>query len=391
MRNFEGIELIMIKKILKKLSDFQYQHNKLIILVSFFITVFMLVGASKIYMQSDITKEFPQDLPIFILNEKISLLYGTSDTIFATIKIDLDYNEKGGIIDIRDPKVIETLQSFENLLLDMSEVDSITSVNLLFKNMPKFNSIDEVKGVLDQYSDIKMMYNKDYTATLMIISASVGTDTKKIENLIERIDEKKKNTLLHPGLKITVTGMPFILNLIMDYLWEDAIFTTLLAAIVIFFLLIIIERSLLKAMLIFIPLMLGLIWTLGTLGWLNIPISVATVGVGAMILGLGVEYGVFIVSRYIEERKKYDMRKAINITMSEVGASITGSGFTTIIGFLALVLSIMPMMQHLGESLALGIFFSLVAALIINPAFIITEERLNLRIKSYLKKKLKEK
>jgi predicted RND superfamily exporter protein len=33
---------------------------------------------------------------------------------------------------------------------------------------------------------------------------------------------------------------------------------------------------------------------MGLLGLLNIKLSVATVGIGAMILGLGIEYGVFI-------------------------------------------------------------------------------------------------
>ena len=51
------------------------------------------------------------------------------------------------------------------------------------------------------------------------------------------------------------------------------------------------------------PLLLGLIWTLGTMGWLGIQISIPTAGIGAMILGLGVEYGVFMLTRYEEEKE----------------------------------------------------------------------------------------
>jgi hypothetical protein len=57
-----------------------------------------------------------------------------------------------------------------------------------------------------------------------------------------------------------------------------------------------------------------------------------------------------------------------------VGIGILGSATTTIVGFLALTLSVMPMLQHLGLSLALGIFYCLLAALFIEPVFIIKME-----------------
>lgn len=135
------------------------------------------------------------------------------------------------------------------------------------------------------------------------------------------------------------------------------------------------EKSVTKAFLIFAPLVFGISWTLGAMGWLDIELSIATVGIGAMILGLGVEYGVFIVSRYSEERKDKGSKEALQITVGNVGGSVIGSGMTTVMGFLALTLSTMPMLQDLGLSLALGIAFCLFAAVLINPALIVLEER----------------
>ena len=62
------------------------------------------------------------------------------------------------------------------------------------------------------------------------------------------------------------------------------------------------------------------------------------------------------------------------MTVSQIGQAILGSGLTTITGFLALTLSIMPMLQKLGASLALGIFYSLSAAIFVMPIVIILEE-----------------
>lgn len=366
-------------KPLRIISNFQYKNYNLMIILSLLFTVFMLIGASKIYMESDITNEFPQDLPIFKASKEISDLYGTGDSILITIKLDDSYDGKNKITDIRDPFVIQSLMLFEELLKEESAVDSVTSASMFFKNKYFFTT-DDVKTIIEDNPAPLRFFNKDYTATLMIVSASIGKDTTKIQKMIERFEEDRDVTVLPPGMKITITGSPFITNIILTLLQKDAIFTTSLAAFVILILLFILQRSFTKGMLVFIPLMLGLIWTLGTLGWLNIPISVATVGVGAMILGLGVEYGIFVVSRYNEERVKYKQGKALEITVEEVGSSILGSGITTIIGFLALTLSVMPMMQHLGQSLALGIFYSLLAALLVNPAFIIFEENLEKKL-----------
>jgi predicted RND superfamily exporter protein len=52
---------------------------------------------------------------------------------------------------------------------------------------------------------------------------------------------------------------------------------------------------------------------------------------------------------------------------------------TTAAAFLALSLSVMPMIQHLGQTLALGIAFCWLAATVVNPCFILLEERLQAR------------
>ena len=334
----------------------------------------MFISASKIYMESDITNEFPKDLEVFEIQDEINNLYGVGDSVLVTLKLDPDYNAKDKIDDIRDPYVIQSLLFLEEVLNDNSAIDSVTSAAMFFEGVPYIVSLDQTKAILDTNPSSARFFNKDYTSTLIIISASIGKDQQKIQKMIGELEDNKEETFIPPGVIVTVTGTPFITNLILSLMQKDAIFTTSLAAFIILILLIVLQRSLTKGMLVFIPLALGLTWTLGTLGWLNIPISVATVGVGAMILGLGVEYGVFVVSRYNEERLNHKQAEALRITVNEVGGSISGSGMTTIVGFMALSFSIMPMMQHLGQSLALGIFYSLLAALIVNPAIIIFEE-----------------
>jgi len=176
-------------------------------------------------------------------------------------------------------------------------------------------------------------------------------------------------------VKFTVTGAPVLRVAIFDLLKRDAVVTLAVAAIIILILLFVMQRSYTQGLLIFVPLSLGLIWTMGTLGWLKIPLAVSTVGLSSMILGLGVEYGVFVVSRYKEERgKKFSQLDSLKTTVHGIGTAIIGSGLTTIVGFGVLSFATVPMIQHLGQTLALGIAFCLLAALFVNPVFILLEE-----------------
>jgi len=171
--------------------------------------------------------------------------------------------------------------------------------------------------------------------------------------------------------------MPPIRVVLMDALQSDSIFTICLAALSILIVLLLISNPRSDGIVVFAPLVFGLTWTMGTMGWLNIALSIATVGVGAMILGLGVEYSVFYIERYNEEREKgYAQIKSLKRAMKEVGAAIIGSSTTVIVGFLALTLASMPMLQHLGATLAIGIFYCVVAAVGLNPALMIVHENL---------------
>ena len=61
-------------------------------------------------------------------------------------------------------------------------------------------------------------------------------------------------------------------------------------------------------------------------------------------------------------------------TVYAIGTAVIGSGLTTIVGFGVLSFASVPMIQHLGQTLALGIAYCLLAALFVNPVFILLEE-----------------
>ncbi len=371
--------------ILKNLAEFQYKNSSLIFIVTIFLTIAIGLGIQNIHLQTDISKELPQDLNVIKLQNKISDKFGGADTVMILIKLDKNCELENAPKDIRDPKVIRMLIALENEIKKEPSVSSVQSVGSFLvypENVP--DNIELIKQILAKIPNSEMFFNKDYSSTLMIISADLGKNEEKINQFVSKIKGDIESVERPACVDVTVTGNPPIRVVLMEMLEHDMVFTTGIAAIIILFLLILIKRSFTRGILIFTPLILGLTWTLGLMGWLNTPLSVATVGIGAMILGLGTEYGIFLVERYEEEREKGKNQKEALITaLPSVGSGIIGSGTTTIVGFIALLLASMPMIQHLGETLALGIFCILFATIVISPAIILIEERFIKKIEGF--------
>jgi hypothetical protein len=366
--------LTLLERGLVKLAGFQKRHSRKLLVVVVLITLFLGAGLKDLTINSDVRKEMPQEHPVFKLNDKVDDEFGGSETVVIAIQIDESVDSKKAVRDIRDPRVMETLLFLDESLREESTVRSITSPASFFRGMQSITS-EDVASVMEANPQIKNFFSKDYRMTLMYVAADIGSDDEKIQSFINIVHEKIEYAPKPPGLKLSITGNPVLRASIFRLLKSDAVNTLVIAVVIIILLLFVMQRSYTRGMLVFIPLSIGLIWTMGTLGWLGIPLSIATVGLSSMILGLGVEYGVFMVTRYHEERDKGQPQKeSLKTAVLGIGSAITGSGLTTMVGFGVLSFSSVPMIQHLGQTLALGIFYSLLAALIANPVLMLVED-----------------
>ncbi|MCW8966736.1 MAG: MMPL family transporter [Candidatus Pacearchaeota archaeon] len=376
-------------KFLESLARLQINNTKNMLVVIGIFTIFLGFGLFNISMQSDMDKMMPQDLEIFRIADRIQDNFGGQDSSIILIKVN--GVEKGGVYDIRDPAILKFLIEIQGVLENEELVESVQSVGMFLDKDKLPTSLGESVNIFSSVPVSDDFFSKDYSATIIMISSDLGGGEKKIKELENLIQEKVNEVSKPDGIEIYITGTPQIRAMILDLLVSDAVYTISVAALIIFLLLIFIQRSFSKSVVISIPLILGIIWTLGAMGWLGIELSIITVGIGAMILGLGVEYGIFIVSRYGEERVKNSSEESLKIAVRDVGSSVLGSGMTTVTGFLALTFSIMPMMRDLGLSLAMGITFSLMSAIVVNPLMIILEEKFLLWNFNLQDKKIKEK
>lgn len=87
-------------------------------------------------------------------------------------------------------------------------------------------------------------------------------------------------------------------------------------------------------------------------------------------LGLGIDYSLFMVSRFREELGRHTPAEAVVITMSTVGNAILFSGITVIIGLMATQFFDLPMLQSLGQAGMVVTAMALVFGLSTLPALL---------------------
>ena len=359
---------------LKKVAEIQKKHTKVLAIAVILLTIVLGIGLKDLTINSDFRKEMPTDLPIFALNDRISAKFGGQDMVLIAVQIDESVDSKNAIRDIRDPRVIQSLILLDEDLRSETSVTSIMSPASFFRGETA-PSPEKITQTIRNNPGMNGFFSKNYKMVLMFVNTDIGSGEEQIQNFNKILQEHIDNTPRPTGVKFGITGQPIIRMTIFDLLKRDAVTTLIVSAVIILLLLFVMERTYTHALLVFAPLSLGLIWTMGTLGWLGIPLSVATVGLSSMILGLGVEYGVFVLTRYNEERdKNISQLDSMKTTVHAIGTAVIGSGLTTIVGFGVLSFATVPMMQHLGQTLALGIAYCLLAALFVNPVFILLEE-----------------
>ncbi len=118
------------------------------------------------------------------------------------------------------------------------------------------------------------------------------------------------------------------------------------------------------------PQFMGIVVTFGLLGYLDVPLNPANLMAVPMILGIGVDYSVYIVHEYLEQKGRYRMSPGTAI-------AVAVDSLTTMIGYGSLLLASHQGLQSLGRVLTLAVTFCTFMSIIVLPAFltIITRKR----------------
>lgn len=120
------------------------------------------------------------------------------------------------------------------------------------------------------------------------------------------------------------------------------------------------------------PILLVLLWVLGTMTLLGIPYNVVTALITALSIGIGVDYTIHIIHRFTEEIEGgKSLLDATTTTLATTGSALIGSALTTALAFAVLLFSPLVPFQQFGLVTGITILYALIASIVIVPPMLI--------------------
>jgi hopanoid biosynthesis associated RND transporter like protein HpnN len=176
---------------------------------------------------------------------------------------------------------------------------------------------------------------------------------------------------LHPALQAGVTGTPALIEEEMAAIRRDSFVTTALAAVGVILLSLWAFHRIRLAPLVLLSLAMGVSWSAGAVYLAIGYLSLITSAFAVILIGLGIDYGVHLVSQYeIELAEGEALPEALRNALSKTGPGLlTGAG-TTAVAFFTITLMEFRGFAQLGLVAGIGVVLCLLAMLTVLPALL---------------------
>jgi len=102
--------------------------------------------------------------------------------------------------------------------------------------------------------------------------------------------------------------------------------------------------------------LVSVIGTLGLMGHLNVSMTMVSMAVFPILIGLGIDYSIQFHNRYEEEL-------SVTKSLSQIGRAVAIAVIATMLGFISLYASPVPMIQDFGKMLTIGVVASFMGSI----------------------------
>lgn len=168
------------------------------------------------------------------------------------------------------------------------------------------------------------------------------------------------------GPQAALAGVNVVNQRVREQVIQDAWVAGILGFILVAILLWIDFRALRHVMMALVPLCAGILWMVGGMVATGTPMNFINIFVTTMIIGIGVDYGVHVLHRFLEVRNL--PREEFEAGLVETGKAVVAAALSTIVGFGSIIFSHYPGLQTTGKVAILGTLATSLIAITLLPA-----------------------
>ena len=360
--------------ILQPLSNLLFKHPKYIFSIWGTFLVISIVGMFLIKTSTNMADYFKKDNPTRVSEDLMQKKFGGSFPVFVVFDGDVQSPEVLNLM----IKTEKFMKQDPNISITQSVGDLIEQMNdamLEGKKIPDDQSkIEQLWFLLDGQDVMTQLVSEDLDRGI-IQSKFASVENQEIEAFTKKMQlfiEENSNE----NCKIELTGMPSVYVRLNDSLIKSQFSSLMIALVLVVLIVGLIFRSFSKGVYATIPIIATILILFGFMGFTGIPLDIATVLVGSIALGIGIDYSIHFISGFNSHLKENgDAEKAIERTLMTSGKAIIINVTSVAAGFLVLLFSQLVPLQNFGLLVAISMIGSGLGSLTLLPVILILVNR----------------
>ena len=369
--------------LLHRITAWVLFRRRTVILVTLLLTALIGAGASRLRVNTDYLRIFPQSSAT--VQDAIKLHERLAGA--ATVQVIVS----GPPGAAARPDFLNSVAALEGFALDQPGVDAAISVadivkrlNAIVANSAGNEAIPQDAAALANLFDnflaedpaLLRLVNRDRSQAIVILRTNLFSSNALAE-LTNQLDAWSRANLA-AGLTARATGSAVLLNSASDAIADSQLWSLAIAIGLIFMMMAALFRSPMTGLLALLPNLLPIVCYFGFLGWAGITLDITTSLIASAVLGLAVDNAVHMIRRYRQcaaERLPGANRSddeaagwAMWLTLLRTGKPMWLANVMLMAAFLIFVLSSFVPVRVGGLLWAVTILACLAADLIFLPA-----------------------
>ena len=369
-----------------KAGNVSIDHAKWVLALFTGLAILSAIGLSKISMEHDPLRWFPEDHPIRQSAEIIDFqLSGT-----MVMEILVDTGEDQGIY---NPDFLHLLEILERVTYETNvlgiEAKKINSIlSMVKENHKKLNFDDEAYYVIPDSRELiaqEMLLlqfggSKELSqyadADFSVARINVNYENNRLLHTAEYLEVLKKafnEEIEKSGLNVNVKYIGHLVtaDTTLSTMIMSSIESYIIAFILVGILMILLMSSIEYGMIAFIPNVMPIIFTMGFMGWIDMPLTITTSIIGCVVIGISVDDTIHFMHHFREHySRSHRVAESIRHSLKVSGQAILFTSIVLIGCFAVFATDEFQNQVEFGGLLAVAILFALISNIVLAPALL---------------------
>ena len=326
------------------------------------LSVFCTAGLFRLEVETDFSKNFRASSPIVQSLDFFETRLGGAGTWEVNFPAPPEFNDKfianvaSLAADLRELEGSDTPGQLTKLVAVTDGLDLI----------PQFLPLSWRLGALKQMQPdfISSLYNARDGRMRIMLRAK---ERQPSEAKLKLIADVERVTRQHFP-EAQATGLFVLLTFLIESLMDDQLSSFALSATANVLLMWIAYRSATLGFILLIPNLFPIVLVIGTMGWIGLPINIATAMIASVSVGLTIDSSIHYVAGFRESRAAgLNFAAAIKATHQDVGLALVFSNVALVLGFSVLTLSHFIPLVYFGILVSVAMVGGLLGNLILLP------------------------